>query len=360
MGDAVTQLTSMLLRRSLQARDYASTQRWLDRGLAHVNKRGGQDEQGEKGEKREQSLESWRLWLIASRARLQAETGRWPEAAADCLLVINHPQTEMDARIPALTMLGLLHARQRIPDAGELLDDALTFALMIADVSTLVPIRAARAELALLQGQMEIAIAEADAGLALVAPTELFWEWERLRYLKWRAASGWRASHAHVHSQDPIFGPYCLQVRGHWRAAADTWARLGCPYERADALADGDGAAMEEALTIFVGLGAVPAADRIRRDLRRVGANRRRRGPRRSTSSHPAGLTARESEILALLAGHLSNQAIGERLFVSPKTVEHHVSAILGKLQVATRVEAVLKARHRGWLPERRAADSAA
>jgi DNA-binding CsgD family transcriptional regulator len=348
--DAVTQLGSVLLRRSMQARDYASARRWLNRGLACESEH-------------EAGGESWRLSLIAWRGRLLEETGQWPAAEADGLLVSTHPQSDMDARIQALTTLGLLHARQRIPDAGELLDDALTFALMTADVQVLVPIRAARAELALLEGQTDIARAEADAGLALVAPTELFWEWERLRYLKWRAASGWRAPHAHVQSQDPVFGPYCLQVRGHWRAAADAWKRLGCPYERADALCEGDGAAMEEALAIFVALGAVPAADRVRRDLRRLGANRPRRGPRRSTTAHPAGLTARESEILALLAGHLSNQAIGERLFVSPKTVEHHVSAILGKLQVATRADAVLKAQHRGWLAtplKRRATDSAA
>jgi DNA-binding CsgD family transcriptional regulator len=347
--DAVTQLGSELLRRIMQARDYASARRWLDRGL----KCGTEQGRGE----------SWRLLLIAFRGRLLEETGQWPEAEADALLVSNHPQAEMEARIRALTTLGLLHARQRIPDAGELLDDALTFALMTADVQLLVTNRAARAELASLRGQTDIACAEVDAGLAVVAPTELFWEWERLRYLKWRAASGYRAPHAHVQTQDPVFGPYCLQVRGHWRAAADAWKRLGCPYERADALCDGDGAAMAEALAIYVALGAVPAADRVRRDLGRLGANRPRRGPRRSTTSHPAGLTARESEILALLAAHLSNQAIGERLFVSPKTVEHHVSAILGKLQVATRADAVLKARHRGWLAapfKRRATDSAA
>jgi DNA-binding CsgD family transcriptional regulator len=343
--DPVTQLAGMLVRRSLQARDYASARRWLDRALAHESA---------------ERFESWRLCLIAWRARLQAETGQWPAAEADSVLAIAHPHATMEARIPALTTLGLLHARQRIPDASELLDEALTFALSIGDAEQLVPIRAARAELALLRGETEIARAEADAGLALVAPSELFWEWERLRYLKWRAENGWRPSHPGVHTQDPIFGPYCLQVRGHWRAAADVWARLGCPYERADALADGDGDAMEEALAIFVALGASPAADRVRRDLRRLGANRPRRGPRRSTRDHPAGLTRRESEILNLLAGHLSNPAIGERLFVSPKTVEHHVSAILGKLQVASRAEAVLKARHRGWLPERRAADSAA
>jgi DNA-binding NarL/FixJ family response regulator len=90
----------------------------------------------------------------------------------------------------------------------------------------------------------------------------------------------------------------------------------------------------------------------VRQDLRRVGINRLRRGPRSSTRAHPAGLTRRQSEILALLARHLSNPAIGGQLFVSPKTVEHHVSAILGKLEVTTRDEAVLEARRRGWLAD--------
>jgi DNA-binding NarL/FixJ family response regulator len=117
-------------------------------------------------------------------------------------------------------------------------------------------------------------------------------------------------------------------------------------------LADGDVPAMEEALQIFLALHAAPAADRVRQRLRRMGVTRLRRGPRSSTRAHPAGLTRREAEILGLLGRHLSNPVIGEQLFVSPKTVEHHVSAILAKLDVATRDEAVLEARRRGWLAE--------
>ena len=106
---------------------------------------------------------------------------------------------------------------------------------------------------------------------------------------------------------------------GEWRAAADGWERIGCPYKWAEALADGDVQAMEEALQVFLALGAGPAADRVRQELRRVGVTRLRRGPRPSTRAHPAGLTRRESEILGLLAQHLSNPEIGERLFVSPR-----------------------------------------
>jgi DNA-binding NarL/FixJ family response regulator len=146
-----------------------------------------------------------------------------------------------------------------------------------------------------------------------------------------------------------------MSMRGQWHAAADAWERQSCPYERAEALADGDIPAMEEALQVFLTLGAAAAADRVRQELRRAGVTRFPRGPRASTRAHPGGLTQREVEILALLARGLSNPAIGEQLFVSAKTVEHHVSSILAKLEVATREEAVEEARRRGWLDPPRA-----
>jgi DNA-binding NarL/FixJ family response regulator len=65
-------------------------------------------------------------------------------------------------------------------------------------------------------------------------------------------------------------------------------------------------------------------------------------------------LTSRESEILAMLALGLRNPQIADRLFVSLKTVEHHVSSILAKLEVATRDAAVAHARRQGWLADRR------
>jgi DNA-binding CsgD family transcriptional regulator len=251
-----------------------------------------------------------------------------------------------------LTALGLLRARQRKPEAAELLDEALTLALPTAEKQRLIPVRAARAELAFLQGRSDEARAEADAGLKLLDRTDLFWEWDLLRYVRWRAGSPPVASSEMANGTTAACSPHGLSIRGEWRAAADGWDRLGCPYERAEALSLGDVPAMEEALQGFLVLSAAAAADRVRQDLRSAGVTRLKRGPRPSTQSHPAGLTRRESEILALLAQRLSNPAIGARLFVSPKTVEHHVSAILGKLEVATREDAVAQAIRRGWLAD--------
>ena len=82
----------------------------------------------------------------------------------------------------------------------------------------------------------------------------------------------------------------------------------------------------------------------VSRDLRRRGTAGLPRGPRPATRENPAGLTARELEVLTLIAAGLRNRDIAERLFVTPKTVSHHVSAILAKLGAHTRGEAVANA----------------
>jgi len=99
-------------------------------------------------------------------------------------------------------------------------------------------------------------------------------------------------------------------------------------------------------------LEARAAATTVTRRLRELGVRGIARGPRLSTRANPAELTAREIEVLCLMAHGLRNSGIGERLFVSPRTVEHHVSAILAKLSVQSRGEAVAEARRLGLLQD--------
>jgi DNA-binding NarL/FixJ family response regulator len=134
-------------------------------------------------------------------------------------------------------------------------------------------------------------------------------------------------------------------MSGDWRAAAAAWERLRCPYETARALAGGDQAAQREALRRFEQLGAAPAAEALRRRLRHAGATGIPRGPRPATRDNPYGLTNRQLDVLRLLAEGLTNAQIAARLTLSPKTVDHHVSAVLAKLDVATREEAAERVR---------------
>ena len=134
-------------------------------------------------------------------------------------------------------------------------------------------------------------------------------------------------------------------IDGDWRASAAAWAEVGDPYERAlELLESGEVGPTVEALSVFDALGARPVAGWARRRLRELGVTAVPRGPAPATRANPAGLTERQAEILRLLAAGLTNAEIAARLVVSVRTVDHHVSAVLQKLGVATRREAAAAA----------------
>lgn len=139
--------------------------------------------------------------------------------------------------------------------------------------------------------------------------------------------------------------PYAFQLAGAWEQAADAWSKLGCPYEAALARAEvGDEESLRHALEELQRLGALPASRLVARRLRALGARGLSRGPRDTTRQNPAGLTAREVEVLRLLTQGLRNAQIAGLLYLSSRTVDHHVSAILRKLGASTRGEATATA----------------
>jgi DNA-binding CsgD family transcriptional regulator len=139
-------------------------------------------------------------------------------------------------------------------------------------------------------------------------------------------------------------GPWAAGLRGDWRAAAEGWARLGDPYERALELAEsGEVGPTVEALHTLDDLGAAAAARHVRRRLRALGMTRVPRRRAASTRANPAGLTDRQLDVHALLAEGLTNAEIADRLVLSVRTVDSHVAAILDKLGVRTRREAAAR-----------------
>lgn len=139
--------------------------------------------------------------------------------------------------------------------------------------------------------------------------------------------------------------PYQLLAQGDWNAAAQWWEAKGIPYERAVALSFGDVEARLQALTVLDELSAIPLAGMIRAGLAADGVRGVPRGPRRATRDNPLGLTSRQTDVLKLLTEDLTNSEIADRLFISTRTVDHHVSAILMKLGATSRSEAADKAR---------------
>lgn len=138
--------------------------------------------------------------------------------------------------------------------------------------------------------------------------------------------------------------PYAAMLDRDWRAAADAFGAVGWQHDRAlllSLLDDPD--ALTEALSIARNLGAAPLEGRVRRRLRSLGLTVPR-GPRTSTQTNPAQLTERQLEVLRHVATGRTNAQIAEELHISPRTVEHHVAAILTKLEVSSRAQAIARA----------------
>jgi DNA-binding CsgD family transcriptional regulator len=206
-------------------------------------------------------------------------------------------------------------------------------------------VAAARAEHAWLSGE-EGRVAE-EAARVFEAAVQAAHPWFARELAFWLQLAG-----APLRVPAAVAEPYRLLLAGDWRAAANAWHALGCPYQRALALACGDrDEALLEALRLLDGLGARQAAQRVRRQLRRRGHLRVPRGPNRATAANPAGLTGRQVEVLGLLAEGLSDAEIAARLSLSAKTVGHHVSALLAKLGVGSRRQAAAAARRLGVVP---------
>ena len=293
----------------------------------------------------ERDLDRWHWYMVAWLALTRFFQGRWTEAASLAGSVIRHPGATVISRIMALVALGRVRARRGDPEVAPILDDALALAAPTQTLQRLAPVRAARAEAAWLAGDQDRAREEARAAYDLAARHGLRWHVGELAY--WR----WRARDLDTQPLDTA-DPFAFQIGGDWAAAAAAWSELGCPYEAARALAEGDEAAIREALAEFDRLGARPAAAMAARRLRELGARVIPRGPRPATRANPANLTPREAEVLALIAARSTNAEVAARLFLSPKTVEHHVSAVLAKLDVASRAEAAEAAVRRGLLPQ--------
>jgi DNA-binding CsgD family transcriptional regulator len=242
----------------------------------------------------------------------------------------------------ALLALGRLRSRRGDPSVWDALDEALALAEPTGTLQRLAPVRAARAEAAWNSGDRDTCANEAKAAFDLAVVHRHAWFVGELAYWLWKAGALGAVP-------DVVAAPYLLQMTGRWEAATAAWEGLGCPYEAARALGEsGDEQAMKGALRRFEVLDARPAAAMTIKGLRDLGARHIPRGPRARTRTNPASLTARETEVLRLLMAGRRNAEIADALFLSPKTVENHVSSILAKLGASSRVEAVDVARSLG------------
>jgi DNA-binding CsgD family transcriptional regulator/tetratricopeptide (TPR) repeat protein len=311
-----------------RVRDYDILDRYVEEGMVYCGAR---------------DLDLHANYLLLYQACGELDRCRWDAAAGLVERVLRDRRAGPEERTTALTLLGLVRARRGDPAVWQALDAATELCGPGMSPNIWVPLATARAEALWLEGRDGEVEAATVEGFARGVAAKQRWQLPALAH--WRR----RAGVVDAELEDGlVVGPYVAMLAGRWNDAVDHWQALGCRYDAALAATDsGDGDLLEWALGVLRELCARPAAAIAGARLRELGATVPR-GPRPQTRENPAGLTGRELEVLPLLAEGLRNAQIAQRLVVSEKTVDHHVSAILRKLNVRTRTQAAAEATRLG------------
>jgi DNA-binding CsgD family transcriptional regulator/Tfp pilus assembly protein PilF len=293
----------------------------------------------------ERDLDTWHRYMSAWLARSLAGQGQYATAGRYLAEILRHPQVSPITQVSALPVAGVLAARHGRDGTG-VLDEALAIAVRTGESQRLVPVAAARAEAAWIAGRPGDLVAAIDRAWTAAAAHPQLWELGELSW--WLHLAGERRP-----VRTPLARPFALMLAGEHRAAAAEWAGLGCPLWSAYALAFSPRLTDAQRCLDLLGPLDVPAVRHAVLRDRRARGLAVPRGPRPARRASPAGLTARETEVLELLADGLSYAEVAARLVLSEKTVGHHVSSVLRKLGEPTRSRAVATAQRLGVIPPR-------
>ncbi len=336
--DHVERATCNLACTYFWRRDYPAALARIDRGVSYATAL---------------ELTHWEGYLRGWRAMVWLDQGDWAAAEEEAQLVFSRSYAADVYRFPSLIALARLRIRRGDPDFEAPLETARRLSDSMAELQRSVYVAVLGAEIAWLE--MTPADTDAAATSACAAKSTL----RKVHALAVQRNALWIVEDAalwlhqlgdDVSGKGGLSPPFNDHCEGRWREAASGWRARGRPYEQALALSGGDDAAQRVALEMFDRLGAGPAAVRLRRQMRANGARAIPRGPLARTRANPAGLTARQTQVLSLVDEGLSNTEIADRLCISAKTAEHHVSAIMARLEAPTRQRAASAARSLGLL----------
>ncbi len=298
-------------------------------------------------------LDAWTHYLVGVLAQLRLEQGRLADAERIARGVLRIERLTLLMKLPAASVLSRVGMRTGEADAASGLASVLSQALATDEAQYIVPARLALIEHAWL-GDAEGKAHEQIDALAGLDPA-LFNPWSEGALRIWAARTGYDPGPRPDRRMPP---PIAAELDGDGTAAAGHWRDCGAPYSAAlahIACAEADPQYhLAAAMKLLQPTGAGAAIAKARRLAKACGVERwmprRRRGPYRAARSHPLGLTRREQEVLALLVRGSSNRNIAEHLSRSPRTIEHHISAVLAKLNVRNRMDAMMRVQSEPWI----------
>lgn len=288
---------------------------------------------------RDHDIANMQLYMRGGVAMCMFGLGLWDEASEEAGMVLAHPANTDLTGNPATRVLAALNVRRgtnrsaeffgilrRHDERGREAPRFNSYAKLVAESAW-----TERRETAEANDLLERAISQLGKESSPLDASEL-WFWHRKLGSKSEVIPG-------------MLKPYADLAAGNVADAAEGLARMNLPFEQALVLVEGDEEQAAQGLFILEQLGAEATAARVRADLAERGIRKGTRGPRASTRSNQHGLTRRELDVLREIEGGLSNKEIANKLFVSPKTVDHHVSSILAKTDTKSRGEAAALAR---------------
>jgi DNA-binding CsgD family transcriptional regulator len=293
----------------------------------------------------ERDLDFLSYYMLFCKAQVLLETGKWDEAEAIARRLLPNPHHRIVKMGTLATLAKLTMRRGNFEEAGILIDEAKSLAWPTHEAQRIIPVLTAALELAWLSGGPVPIDEIREAEITLFYQKNHSWHYTSLAY--WMHKCGLQENEA---APVEYTEPYNLQRSGHWKEAAERWREIGCPYEQALALFEGDDEHQRQTFQILHALGGGVTSEKLRSNLKERGVRNIPRGPHESTRKNPAMLTDRQLEILNLLKEGAPNKVIADKLFISPKTVDHHITAILSKLEVHSRAKAILEAQKLGIL----------
>jgi len=319
-----TNLSSM----QVVCKKYLAAARYLNEGIAYCEER---------------DLYSWTKYMLSWKARLLLQTGSYADAYQVASQLLENEYQSPVVKIGALTVMALILMRSGNPSALPLLNEAKSMAFIMQEHQRIVPVMTAMLEYEWITGDALMEEEALQQTIYLIEHTDnIFLNSEFAFWLM-------KVRNQHIPLQQWYAGYDNADAKTRQLAILN-WQQLDCPYEQALLLFEGKEDDKRKALALLQPAACSAVLEKMKQEMRGSGIKKIPRGIRETTRSNPAQLTNRELDILQLLQQSMQNKEIAAALFISAKTVDHHISSVLFKLDVNSRTRAVQEARRLGIL----------